>query len=262
MSSPTSTNATPVVNPTSSTPGVGPEMSQSTASNEPIPTITVTLSPFSVTTKTLTDDPRTGPTGTYLLPVATRTGDDGKVTVDVVNAFPSYTVIAQSSNDATVPSTVQTSATTSTESSASPPDVKSSSSSSPPIQPSSNSSSSAVVPTQSSSNSTTSSANPTPQSKGGIPSTTVAGAVVGTAVGAALLGFLVAFLLYRRKRRNDLRGGGVYLDEKTEPPQHPWEAFLPQSADDSTVQRAVESLYSQIDLHVENYYGNSATVSR
>lgn len=36
---------------------------------------------------------------------------------------------------------------------------------------------------------------------------------------------------------------------------HPWEAFLPQSADDKEMFNAIKALYSQIDVHVENYYG-------
>ncbi len=31
-------------------------------------------------------------------------------------------------------------------------------------------------------------------------------------------------------------------------------AYLPQSADDGTVQNAVKTLFDQVDLHVDNYY--------
>lgn len=89
---------------------------------------------------------------------------------------------------------------------------------------------------------------------GGLSPGAVAGAAVGAAVGAALLAFLATFFLCRRKRGNSR--GTVYSSEKSQP-SHPWETFLPQSADDNTMQAAVQSLYSQIDLHVENFYGNN-----
>ncbi|KXT02418.1 hypothetical protein AC578_7856, partial [Pseudocercospora eumusae] len=87
----------------------------------------------------------------------------------------------------------------------------------------------------------------------------IAGAAVGSAIGAALITFLLTFFLCVRKRRNNHRGG-VYMAEKPSL-AHVWDAFLPQSADDGTIQRSVNALYSQIEMHVENYYGSNAMAS-
>ncbi|KXT18341.1 hypothetical protein AC579_933 [Pseudocercospora musae] len=94
---------------------------------------------------------------------------------------------------------------------------------------------------------------------GGASSGAIAGAAVGAAVGAALIAFLLTFSLCVRKRRTEQRGG-VFMTEKPSP-AHAWDAFLPQSADDGTIQRSVNALYSQIDMHVENYYSSNAMAS-
>lgn len=101
-----------------------------------------------------------------------------------------------------------------------------------------------------------------PGAKSGAAPGTVAGAAIGAAIGAGILAFLIAFWMFRRKRRPVGAAGAVYFDEKSPPSQHPWEVYMPQSADDGTIRSAVESLYSQIDLHVENFYGNVAGVSQ
>lgn len=96
---------------------------------------------------------------------------------------------------------------------------------------------------------------------GGISAGATAGAAIGAAIGGAALAFLAALFLFRKRRNryggDGPRGAALMTSEKSSP-NHPWEAFLPQSADDGTVRRSVEMLYSQIDQHVENYYRGTA----
>ena len=90
----------------------------------------------------------------------------------------------------------------------------------------------------------------------GISAGAIAGAAVGAAIFGAAIALLIAFCLWGRKRRN--QKGTAFVSEKALP-QHPWDAYLPHSADDQTISRSAQTLFSQIDLHVENYYGNIAT---
>lgn len=102
----------------------------------------------------------------------------------------------------------------------------------------------------------------------------LAGAIVGSILGAAILTFLVTFLFFRKRfqrtpaqesrngRSRRPSGKGLMAgDEKAALAGGAaagvgmgWAAFLPQSADDKTIQHSVKTLYEQIELHVDNYY--------
>ena len=100
---------------------------------------------------------------------------------------------------------------------------------------------------------------------------TVAGIVVGVALGLALITFLATFAIMRRHRQSKSKkpsrfsgdGRGVALG----PPRHQGstgasrthDSYLPQSADDRTIQQKVKSTLDQIELHVENFYRNSSS---
>ena len=104
-----------------------------------------------------------------------------------------------------------------------------------------------------------------------LPNGTVAGIVVGVAIGLALITFLATFLIKRRqsqsksaKRPRSSQGGReIPLGQ----PRHPGstgvprtrDSYLPQSADDRTIQQKVRSNLDQIELHVENFYRNSSS---
>ncbi len=96
---------------------------------------------------------------------------------------------------------------------------------------------------------------------------------MGCLVGGALIAFLVAFFIFRRKRKSQEDTGVYYHDErrnqkeplaaaatgeKSSAPSSSssagWMAYLPQSADDRTVQSAVKTFFNQIELHVDNFY--------
>lgn len=107
----------------------------------------------------------------------------------------------------------------------------------------------------------------------------MAGVVIGVAVVLALATFLVTYLLMRsrrngeasRRRRSRGRGhdsnnprtvqeGATDLEpEQSLPMKGPrsLESYLPQSADDKSVQTKVAILLEQVQLHVENFYHNS-----
>jgi hypothetical protein len=105
----------------------------------------------------------------------------------------------------------------------------------------------------------------------------IAGAAVGAAVGAAILTFLITFMFLRKKsqkarRRGKHRSGSGDFSTHTEkilpedPPQGSnvvlaalaWQKHLPQSADDKTIRSAVKTLFDQVEVHVENFYRDSA----
>jgi hypothetical protein len=105
----------------------------------------------------------------------------------------------------------------------------------------------------------------------------VAGAAVGAAVGAAILTFLITFMFLRRKNEKDRRrgkhgsgsGGFSTHTEKALPkspspggdaiqPAPAWQKHLPQSADDQTIRASVTTLFDQVEVHVENFYRDSA----
>ena len=105
-----------------------------------------------------------------------------------------------------------------------------------------------------------------------LPNDTVAGIVVGVAVGVALITFLATFLTIRRRRgsggkrhrQGSDRDGGLVgtarqqtLSSEPKQPlvtQTSFDNFLPQSADDKTVQNEVKTVLDQTELHVENFY--------
>jgi hypothetical protein len=125
---------------------------------------------------------------------------------------------------------------------------------------------------------TSSPAAPSPAGdKTGISPGVVAGAAVGAAVGAAILTFLITFMFLRRKNEKHHRrrkhasgsGGLSTYTEKALPkdPSHrddalvaisKWQKHLPQSADDNTIRSSVKTLFDQVEVHVENFYRDSA----
>jgi len=130
--------------------------------------------------------------------------------------------------------------------------------------------------------STASDAVGSPPRKVGVSSSAVAGAVVGAALAVALITFLLTFLIMRRRSKGESgkrhrsgrkrHGGtgkeGVNGDDTGWTPEGTFEPaaksnglvnldnYLPQSADDRTIQGRASTLFEQIQLHVENYYHN------
>lgn len=108
----------------------------------------------------------------------------------------------------------------------------------------------------------------------------VAGIVIAVAVGIALITFLVTFFIMRYKQRskgqrryrssedNELRTPGKkgqtaiskkpFVTEASEG-SRTYENYLPQSADDSTVQQKTKAILDQLELHVENFYQKSSS---
>ena len=102
----------------------------------------------------------------------------------------------------------------------------------------------------------------------------MAGVVIGVAVGLALITFLATFLAMRRRRGSGAKNNGGVLDTGSQhyqdsEPKGPsvietpsgstaFENFLPQSADDKTVQNNVKTTLDHIELHVENFYQNAS----
>ena len=138
---------------------------------------------------------------------------------------------------------------------------------------------------QSSASSASAHASPTNSSTGshGLSNGAVAGIVIAVALGIALLTFLATFLLMRRRQQS--RGkrryppsrdsGGFELNPSRQQDQTPiskkpfatatsggpgtYENYLPQSADDKTVQQKVKAILDQVELHIENFYRNSSS---
>ena len=100
---------------------------------------------------------------------------------------------------------------------------------------------------------------------------TVAGIVVGAAIGIALLTFLATFAIMRRQRQSKNKRRLRFSEDRRGValgrPQHQGstgvsrtrDSYLPQSADDRTIQQKVRSTLDQIELHVENFYRNSSS---
>ncbi len=112
---------------------------------------------------------------------------------------------------------------------------------------------------------------------GGISPGVVAGAAIGAAVVAAVLTFLITFMFLRKKHDRDRRhrkhgSGSDGFTTHTEKalPKDPspggdamlagpvWQKHLPQSVDDKTVRASVKTLFDQVEVHVENFYRDSA----
>ena len=114
----------------------------------------------------------------------------------------------------------------------------------------------------------------------GVSTGALAGAIVGSIIGAAIITFLVTWFFFGKRNKRDQRAqrsepdrsrshrsgtghgapkaAGAGVAEKSSSSSGDsgfgWQAYLPQSADDNTVQRDVKTLFDQIELHVDNYY--------
>ncbi|KAH0359574.1 hypothetical protein KCU65_g9880, partial [Aureobasidium melanogenum] len=104
---------------------------------------------------------------------------------------------------------------------------------------------------------------------------TMAGAAVGAAVGAAILAFVVTYLLMRSrlstKKRTDsahvftpddstyAMSKGYFSESVAESKDGSgdWMRHLPQPADDVAIMTTIETICQQIELHVDNFYGNT-----
>ena len=117
---------------------------------------------------------------------------------------------------------------------------------------------------------------PAPSSSNkGVSRGALAGAIVASLIGAALITFLATFFFFRRRsqRRYDSRGhyqaagagsqrrtsrDKAAVTEKSTPNADvvgfSWLPYLPQGADDRTLQSAVKTLFDQVELHVDNFY--------
>ena len=126
----------------------------------------------------------------------------------------------------------------------------------------------------------TTSVTPAPFHSNRLANGTVAGIVIGVALGVAIITFLATFLAIRRRggsrgkrnrQRAELDGGSsssarhqILSSEPKQPlvtqtssGSNSFDDFLPQSADDKTVQNEVKTLLDQIELYVENFYQNT-----
>jgi hypothetical protein len=104
---------------------------------------------------------------------------------------------------------------------------------------------------------------------------TIAGAAIGAAVGAAIIAAIITYFLMRSRLSAKRRAN--YTDVST--PEHStfamgkeypsgsvvqsvehgdWTRHLPQPTDDSSIVGTIETIYQQIELHVDNYYSNAA----
>lgn len=126
--------------------------------------------------------------------------------------------------------------------------------------------------------SVTSTPKPTPQHR--LDNDVVAGIVIAAALGLALATFLATFLIMRRQRNSGREQDYRAMNEKSKvgsrvtkhenPRSEPKttrttescsipstvESYLPQSADDKSVQDSAKILLEQLELHVENFYRN------
>lgn len=126
---------------------------------------------------------------------------------------------------------------------------------------------------------------PTPKPDHRLATGTVAGIAVAVGLGLALATFIATFLVMRRRRTSQCEydhGGskGKTVSELadtnrqnslsepkkvlvTEAPKssNTIENYLPQSADDKTVQTNVKTMLDQVELYVENFYRNDPGLS-
>ena len=136
---------------------------------------------------------------------------------------------------------------------------------------SSNAQSSTASPGLSSGQGSGSGTTETTDSNSGFSGGDLAGAAIGCLIGGAIIAFLVAFLIFRKREQRKSRAASYYQsnDSRTqrdvvalsEKPSSKsastvmgWQGFLPQSADDRTIQNGVKTFFNLIDLHVDNYY--------
>lgn len=137
------------------------------------------------------------------------------------------------------------------------------------LNPSSSSRSAAPVPTSSAHHhsKSTSGSTYTPRD--------LAGVATGCLIGGALIaGLLVWLFMSSRRKKQKFRDGFAEHRQNTRNvnpekslPTTPlfggataagWEQHLPQSESDSTMRTSIKALFDQIELHVENFYRNSA----
>ena len=116
-----------------------------------------------------------------------------------------------------------------------------------------------------------------PAQSGGFSGGSLAGAAIGCLIGGALIAFLIAFLIFRKRAQRNASagagaGGGGYHQNNDSTNQRDvvalsekpssksagavvgWQSFLPQSADDRTIQNGVKTFFNLIELHVDNFY--------
>ena len=133
------------------------------------------------------------------------------------------------------------------------------------------------------SSATSSTHSPVPAPSDRLSNGAVAGIAVGAALGLALLTFLATFLIMRRKRdairkrqstspkdRGEMELSAPRQQNLATMAKQPfttkapaasgtYEDYLPQSADDRTVQGKAKATLDQIELHVENFYRNASS---
>lgn len=111
---------------------------------------------------------------------------------------------------------------------------------------------------------------------------TIAGAAVGTGLGVALLACLLVFVFTRFRRRSNTHRSASFKSPPQSPkplmdiwtlPKSPgaveaitlrspaWTEYLPKPADSDSIRRAMQSLYEQIEIHVESFY-NETNIQR
>lgn len=109
----------------------------------------------------------------------------------------------------------------------------------------------------------------------GISTGATAGIAIGTAIIGALIAGLIAFMVSRRRKSHQSRQhyepatfvAAKSANEKAGPQTYTAAAtddafdldrLLPQPQDDSSIRRAAEKLFSQIDAHVDSFYYDQA----
>ncbi len=141
------------------------------------------------------------------------------------------------------------------------------------------------TPTPSSTGQARAATTPTPKPDHRLANGTVAGIAVALGLGLALATFIATFLIMRRRRASRHEQDHQGSKEKTifeladtnrqsslsEPKKVPvteaprfsntLENYLPQSADDKTVQNNVKTMLDQVELYVENFYQNHSGLS-
>jgi hypothetical protein len=203
---------------------------------------------------------------------------DASIASSASLALASLSKTTSSASAASVDPSKATSYAPSSSATASTPDpsIKSASTGFPPL---SESVSSKVSQTPLSSSNGTSSGNTTSPGFTHVPSSkdagTIAGAAIGAAVGAAIIAAIITYFLMRSRLSAKRRAN--YTDVST--PEHStfamgkeypsgsvvqsvehgdWTRHLPQPTDDSSIVGTIETIYQQIELHVDNYYSNAA----
>ena len=246
------------------------------APTEPLPTTSSTTVPGAGAPSPITSS---SSTPDNLGPISSASSASSALSVSDQNSvssttiLPSTTVSQVSPTSTTAPST---SVTTSSSSSHAPSKTTTSQS----------------TGTHQSSSTTSSTHTPLPAPSHRLSNGAVAGIAVGAALGLALLTFLATFLIMRRKRHakgkrqytSSKDRGGFELEDTSRreledtsrqrnsatvvkqpfttgapAASGTYENFLPQSADDRTVQQKAKATLDQIELHVENFYRNSSS---